>query len=37
MLASKNFGAADRNRTCNIRITSEVLYQLSYDGKIWSG
>ena len=27
------YGAADRNRTCNLMITNHLLCQLSYEGK----
>lgn len=30
-------GATDRNRTCNILITNQVLYLLSYEGVLWCG
>ena len=29
------FRAENRNRTCNLLITNQLLYQLSYIGKVW--
>ena len=29
------FRAENRNRTCNLLITNQLLYQLSYLGKVW--
>ena len=34
---SKEFGAGGRTRTDDLLITNQLLYQLSYAGKAWTG
>jgi hypothetical protein len=33
----KEFGAGSRTRTDDLLITNQLLYQLSYAGKAWTG
>ena len=33
----KDFGAGSRTRTDDLLITNQLLYQLSYAGKAWTG
>ena len=34
---TKEFGAGSRTRTDDLLITNQLLYQLSYAGKAWTG